>query len=43
MTMEIQEEFAADMRHIRADLSDIKELMPAMLQDLRVMEQCTRE
>jgi hypothetical protein len=41
--MEIQEEFAADMRHIRADLSDIKELMPAMLQDLRVMEQCTRE
>ena len=42
MTMEIQEEFAADMRHIRADLSDIKELMPAMLQDLRVMEQCTR-
>ena len=43
MTMEIQEEIAADMKRIRADLSDIKELMPAMLQDLRVMEQCTRE
>ena len=43
MTMEIQEEFAADMRHIRADLSDIKEELPAMLQDLDVMEQCTRE
>ena len=43
MTMEIQEEFAADMRHIRADLSDIKEVLPAMLQDLDVMEQRTRE
>lgn len=43
MTMEIQEEIAADMKHIRADLSDIKEVLPAMLQDLDVMEQCTRE
>ena len=42
-TMEIQEEIAADMKRIRADLSDIKEVLPAMLQDLDVMEQCTRE
>ena len=41
MTMEIQEEIAADMKRIRADLSDIKEELPAMLQDLDVMEQCT--
>jgi len=27
MTMEIQEEIAADMKHIRADLSDIKEAL----------------
>jgi hypothetical protein len=41
--MEIQEEIAADMKHIRADLSDIKEVWLAMLQDLDVMEQRTRE
>lgn len=43
MTMEIQEEIAADMKHIRADLSDIKEALLAMFQDLDVMEQRTRE
>jgi hypothetical protein len=31
--MEIQEEIAADMKHIRADLSDIKEVLLAMFQD----------
>jgi hypothetical protein len=43
MTMEIQEEIAADMKHIHADLTDIKEVLLAMLQDLDVMEQRTRE
>jgi hypothetical protein len=31
------------MKHIRADLSDIKEVLLAMFQDLDVMEQRTRE